>query len=193
MSGGGGRRCGSDPAWLCRLAAAARIRPLAWEPPYAAPAALKRQRKQSKEAPTSELHLPLDTPDPSPAQGAELKLCTGATRPSARSTVARGAGLSRGMGAPGEGLPRRGGPLGWGGVSEGTGLHLQVHGGRRGCGNASPPISQLLPEGLWLTRLGPSCSHPRPEPLQQHGWRPGLPWTGTMNVLWVSLSLAGIL
>ena len=31
-------RCGSDPAllWLwCRLAAAALIRPLAWEPPYA--------------------------------------------------------------------------------------------------------------------------------------------------------------
>jgi len=32
--------------WLwCRLAATARIRPLAWEPPYATGAALKRQNK----------------------------------------------------------------------------------------------------------------------------------------------------
>ena len=38
---------GSDPAlpWLWyRLAAAAPIRPLAWEPPYATGAALKRQK-----------------------------------------------------------------------------------------------------------------------------------------------------
>ena len=45
MSCGVGPRCGSDPAllWLlCRLAAVALIRPLAWEPPYAVGAALKR-------------------------------------------------------------------------------------------------------------------------------------------------------
>ena len=41
-------RCGSDPAllWLwCRLAAIAPIRPLAWEPPYAAGAALEKGKK----------------------------------------------------------------------------------------------------------------------------------------------------
>ena len=43
LSCGVGRRHGSDPTllWLwCRLAATAQIRPLAWEPPYAASAAL---------------------------------------------------------------------------------------------------------------------------------------------------------
>ena len=42
MSCGVGRRRGSDPAllWLwCRVVATAPIRPLAWEPPYAAGAA----------------------------------------------------------------------------------------------------------------------------------------------------------
>ena len=51
MSCGSGRRCGSDPAllWLwCRLAAGAPIQPLAWEPPHAAPAALKRQKKKKR-------------------------------------------------------------------------------------------------------------------------------------------------
>ena len=41
-------RHGSDPAllWLwCRLGATALIRPLAWEPPYAAGAALKKKKK----------------------------------------------------------------------------------------------------------------------------------------------------
>ena len=41
-----GHTCGLDPAllWLwCRMAAAALIRPLAWELPYATSAALKRQ------------------------------------------------------------------------------------------------------------------------------------------------------
>ena len=41
-----------DPVllWLwCRLAATAPIRPLAWEPPYAAAAALKRQKTRKKE------------------------------------------------------------------------------------------------------------------------------------------------
>ena len=44
-----GHRRGSDPAllWLWRrLAATAPIRPLAWEPPYATGAALKRQKKK---------------------------------------------------------------------------------------------------------------------------------------------------
>ena len=41
-------RGGSDPLlpWLwCRPAAAAPIRPLAWEPPYAVAAAVKREKK----------------------------------------------------------------------------------------------------------------------------------------------------
>ena len=51
MSCGVGQRCSSDPTllWLwCRLAAAAPIGPLAWEPLYAAGAALKRQKDQKK-------------------------------------------------------------------------------------------------------------------------------------------------
>ena len=46
-----GRRCGSDPVWLwlrCRLAAVAPIGPLAWEPPYAAGAALKDKKTKEK-------------------------------------------------------------------------------------------------------------------------------------------------
>ena len=48
MSCGGGHRHGSDLAllWLWhRLAAVAPIGPLAWEPPYAARAALKKKEK----------------------------------------------------------------------------------------------------------------------------------------------------
>ena len=51
MSCGIGRRCSSDPMllWLwCRRAATAPIRPLAWEPPYATAAALKRQKGKKK-------------------------------------------------------------------------------------------------------------------------------------------------
>ena len=51
VSCGVGCRCGSDPAllWLwCRLAAAAPIQPLAWEPPYATGAALKKQKAKRK-------------------------------------------------------------------------------------------------------------------------------------------------
>ena len=47
MSRGVGLRHMSDPAllWLwCRLAAVALIQHLAWEPPYAVSAALKRQK-----------------------------------------------------------------------------------------------------------------------------------------------------
>ena len=48
MSCGVGRRCSSDLAWLCRrLAAAAPIQPLAWEPPYATGVDLKRQKNNS--------------------------------------------------------------------------------------------------------------------------------------------------
>jgi len=49
---GVGHTCGSDLAllWLwCRLAATAPIRPLAWEPPYAVGAALKRQKTKKKQ------------------------------------------------------------------------------------------------------------------------------------------------
>ena len=55
MSCGVGRRRGSDPAllWLWRgLVAIAPIRPLAWEPPYAAGAAqrnIKKTKKKKKE------------------------------------------------------------------------------------------------------------------------------------------------
>ena len=51
MSCGVAHRRGSDPAWLwlwCRLAAAALIRPPAWEPPYAAGVALKREKEKGK-------------------------------------------------------------------------------------------------------------------------------------------------
>ena len=48
MSCGVGCRLGLDPKllWLwCRPVATALIRPLAWEPPYAASVALKRKKK----------------------------------------------------------------------------------------------------------------------------------------------------
>ena len=51
MSCGVGHRGGSDLIllWLWhKLAAVAPIRPLAWDPPYAAGTALKRPKKQNK-------------------------------------------------------------------------------------------------------------------------------------------------
>ena len=51
VSCGVAHRCGLDLAllWLwCRSAATAPIQPLAWEPPYAAGAALKRQKNKNK-------------------------------------------------------------------------------------------------------------------------------------------------
>ena len=48
MSCGVGHRCGLDPALLglwCRLAAAALIRPLAWERPHVMGVVLKRHTK----------------------------------------------------------------------------------------------------------------------------------------------------
>ena len=58
MNCGAGRRCGLDPVslWLwCRLEATPPIRPLAWEPPYAADVVLektkkKKERKEKKKA-----------------------------------------------------------------------------------------------------------------------------------------------
>ena len=49
MSCGVGRRRSLDPVLLClwhKLMATAPIRPLAWEPPYAAGAALKKKKKK---------------------------------------------------------------------------------------------------------------------------------------------------
>ena len=51
MSCGVARRGGSDLAWLWlwqRLVAIALIQPLAWEPPYAVSAALKKDEKRLK-------------------------------------------------------------------------------------------------------------------------------------------------
>ena len=51
MSCGVGCRCGSDPVllWLWRRpVATAPIGPLAWEPPYAAGAALEKTKRQKK-------------------------------------------------------------------------------------------------------------------------------------------------
>ena len=51
MSCGVGHRCGSDPGLLClwcRLAATAPIRPLVWEPPYAAEAAQEMAKKDKE-------------------------------------------------------------------------------------------------------------------------------------------------
>ena len=53
MSCGVGHRLGSDPTllWLCRRprpVATASIPPLAWEPPYAVSAALKKDEKRLK-------------------------------------------------------------------------------------------------------------------------------------------------
>ena len=52
MSCGVGCRHGSDPAllWLwCRPAVTAPIRPLAWEPPYAAGVALENAKRQQQQ------------------------------------------------------------------------------------------------------------------------------------------------
>ena len=52
MSYGVGHRCGLDPVllWLwCRPAATPPIRALAWEPPYAARAALEKAKRQQQQ------------------------------------------------------------------------------------------------------------------------------------------------
>ena len=63
MSCGVGRRRGSDPKllWLwSRLVATAPVRPLAWEPAYAAEAAqekTKKKKKKKKEASHKRPHI----------------------------------------------------------------------------------------------------------------------------------------
>ena len=50
MSCGEGHRLGSDPTLLWvwrRLVAVALIRPVAWEPPYAVGAALKKEKEKN--------------------------------------------------------------------------------------------------------------------------------------------------
>ena len=61
MNCGVGRRYGSDLAllWLWRrLVATAPIRPLAWETPYAASAALKRQKTKQNKTKKMKKHIP---------------------------------------------------------------------------------------------------------------------------------------
>ena len=62
MSCGVGCRFSSDPVllwlWLyCRLAATAPIRPLSWEPPYAAGVALKKTKDKKKKNPYICFHV----------------------------------------------------------------------------------------------------------------------------------------
>ena len=69
MSSGVGCRRSSDPAWLwlwCRLAAAVLIKPLAWEPPYAADVALKSQKKKKIMTPT-QIRTQIDAMEPQPS------------------------------------------------------------------------------------------------------------------------------
>ena len=52
MSCGVSHRCGSELAWLWRRpGATAQIQPLAWEPPYAVGAAVKKKKKTKKKIP----------------------------------------------------------------------------------------------------------------------------------------------
>ena len=65
MSCGVGHRHGSDPTllWLWRrLAAAAPIKPLAWELPYAAGAALGEKKKKAKRQKKKRLSRNLASP-----------------------------------------------------------------------------------------------------------------------------------
>ena len=59
MSCGVGGRHGSDPAWLwlwLKPVATSPIGPLAWEPPYAAGVALKRQKAKNKQTNKKQVH-----------------------------------------------------------------------------------------------------------------------------------------
>ena len=65
MSCGIGRRQGLDLAllWLwCRPAAAAPIRPLAWEPPYATEVALEKAKKTKTKTKTKKTKLLIGVP-----------------------------------------------------------------------------------------------------------------------------------
>ena len=62
MSCGVGHRCGLDLVllWLwCRPVVTALIQPLAWEPPYAMGAALKRPKQKQKQKPENSFSLAL--------------------------------------------------------------------------------------------------------------------------------------
>jgi len=64
MSCGVGRRHGLDPVCLClwlwrRPLATVPIRPLAWEPPYAMGAALKKKKKKERKKTLKEKQLHL--------------------------------------------------------------------------------------------------------------------------------------
>ena len=63
MSHGVGHRHGSDLAWLwlwlwCEPVAATLIRPLAWEPPYAAGVALEKTKRQQQQQKNNGLQKP---------------------------------------------------------------------------------------------------------------------------------------
>ena len=108
LSCGAGRRYGSDPTllWLwCRPAAAALIQPLAWEPPYAAGVALKRQK-------TNPRRTNPQTPD-SPAQDPRTQ--TFAVAPGATAGDPRGLRRRRHPGPPDGGV--------WAGAGQGVRLH----------------------------------------------------------------------
>ena len=65
MSCGVGRRHASDPVllWLwCRLVATAPIRPLAWEPPCAAGAALDKAKRQQQQQQQKKIFKPCEKP-----------------------------------------------------------------------------------------------------------------------------------
>ena len=83
MSCGVGHRYSSDPTlqWLwCRLAASAPIQPLAWEPPYAPGAALKKtkdkkkKKKEAKEAEKENLKRKTERDRKAPADATPLTL-----------------------------------------------------------------------------------------------------------------------
>ena len=65
MSCGVGHRRGSDPTWLWlwhRPAATAPIRPPAWEPPYAASAAIEKTKKKKRKKERKKCSFPGYTP-----------------------------------------------------------------------------------------------------------------------------------
>jgi len=71
MSCGVGRRSGSDPVLLWRWRrppAVAPIRPLAWEPPFATGAALKRQKRPKKKKKKYKEGMNIPPPPPSRCQ-----------------------------------------------------------------------------------------------------------------------------
>ena len=72
MSCGVDQRHGSDPTlWLwCRLVGTAPIQPLVWKPPYAAGAALERQKQKTNKKKTYKSPSPIPE-HPNSAHGDE--------------------------------------------------------------------------------------------------------------------------